>query len=258
MKFTFVIKLFTACGIFFLMMPGTSIYGQEVMNNTFVDSDADGLTDWSELHVYHSNPMNADTDFDGYFDGHEIENGYSPINDKAYPLVWLDADKDGLNDAWEIKLGSDLMNPDTDGDGIKDGQEVTDGYSPIRADKTPVKKQIRVDIKKFQLQYFQDGALLDTILVSTGVRGYPTPRGDFKILQKKPVVHYGGPGYDLPNTKWNLKFTIYNGWGYFIHGAYWHNLFGIKNVSHGCVNVAYKDMERLYEWAQVGTPVHVQ
>ncbi|PIY62567.1 hypothetical protein COY93_02865 [Candidatus Uhrbacteria bacterium CG_4_10_14_0_8_um_filter_58_22] len=46
--------------------------------------------------------------------------------------------------------------------------------------------------------------------------------------------------------------------GYYIHGAYWHNLFGKARVSHGCVNVGYADMERLYWWAQVGTRVVVE
>jgi lipoprotein-anchoring transpeptidase ErfK/SrfK len=29
-------------------------------------------------------------------------------------------------------------------------------------------------------------------------------------------------------------------------------------MSHGCVNVAYEDMEALYWWAQVGTPVIIK
>lgn len=43
------------------------------------DSDLDGLTDWDEVRVYKSNPLMADTDGDSYIDGHEVQNGYSPI-----------------------------------------------------------------------------------------------------------------------------------------------------------------------------------
>ncbi len=44
----------------------------------------------------------------------------------------LDADFDGLNDDVEEEIGTDPNNPDTDGDGIEDGQEVNvDGTDPL-------------------------------------------------------------------------------------------------------------------------------
>jgi lipoprotein-anchoring transpeptidase ErfK/SrfK len=78
----------------------------------------------------------------------------------------------------------------------------------------------------------------------------PTPTGTFQVQQKIPVKLYQGPGYYLPNTKWNLEFLP----GYYIHGAYWHNNFG-HPMSHGCVNVSYQNMEALYDWAEFGTQV---
>ncbi|MGB0756990.1 MAG: LamG-like jellyroll fold domain-containing protein [Patescibacteria group bacterium] len=42
-----------------------------------------------------------------------------------------DADSDGLSDRLEDQYGTDPNNPDTDGDGYGDGQEVVSGYSPI-------------------------------------------------------------------------------------------------------------------------------
>lgn len=47
-------------------------------SDSLADTDLDGLTDWQEVRVYKSNPMNSDTDGDGYIDGHEVQNGYSP------------------------------------------------------------------------------------------------------------------------------------------------------------------------------------
>ena len=41
-----------------------------------------------------------------------------------------------------------------------------------------------------------------------------------------------------------------------IHGAYWHNNFG-KRMSRGCINVSYKEMEPLYNWARVGTIINI-
>jgi lipoprotein-anchoring transpeptidase ErfK/SrfK len=42
---------------------------------------------------------------------------------------------------------------------------------------------------------------------------------------------------------------------YYLHGAYWHNQFGIRPMSHGCVNIAYKDVEKLYAFMDVGDKV---
>jgi hypothetical protein len=44
----------------------------------------------------------------------------------------LDGDRDGLNKRQEMLYGSVLWLADSDGDGYNDGQEVTNGYSPVR------------------------------------------------------------------------------------------------------------------------------
>ncbi|MFH1187647.1 MAG: thrombospondin type 3 repeat-containing protein, partial [bacterium] len=41
-----------------------------------------------------------------------------------------DDDKDGLTNQEEIFYGTDINNPDTDGDGFSDGDEVKNGYNP--------------------------------------------------------------------------------------------------------------------------------
>ncbi|MBI5037622.1 MAG: calcium-binding protein [Candidatus Kerfeldbacteria bacterium] len=42
----------------------------------------------------------------------------------------LDTDNDGLTDVQEGVWGTDILNPDTDGDGFLDGTEVQNGYNP--------------------------------------------------------------------------------------------------------------------------------
>ncbi len=42
-----------------------------------------------------------------------------------------DSDNDGLPDYLEDFYGTDINNPDTDGDGYKDGEEVENGYDPM-------------------------------------------------------------------------------------------------------------------------------
>lgn len=45
----------------------------------------------------------------------------------------IDSDKDGLPDYLEAIYGTDSHNPDTDGDGYLDGEEIMSGYDPLKA-----------------------------------------------------------------------------------------------------------------------------
>jgi len=47
-------------------------------NINIIDTDNDGLSDYEEIKIYHTNPLNADSDADGYLDGVEVQNGYNP------------------------------------------------------------------------------------------------------------------------------------------------------------------------------------
>lgn len=49
--------------------------------------------------------------------------------------VAKDTDGDGLTDIDEARYGTDLKNPDSDGDGYLDGAEVKSGYNPLGAGK---------------------------------------------------------------------------------------------------------------------------
>ncbi len=62
-----------------------------------------------------------DSDGDGIPDDAEIRMGLNP-HDPTDAL--LDPDHDGLNNLQEYLAGTDIHNPDTDGDGLTDGQEV--------------------------------------------------------------------------------------------------------------------------------------
>lgn len=145
---------------------------------------------------------------------------------------------------------------DSDGDGFSDEMELFYGYDPYSADPVQLPKIIKVSLKDQTLSYYTGPHLIKSFKVSTGLPKFPTPRGTFKIEKKVPVIHYIGEDYNYPNTKWNLRFKFTKKGSYYVHGAYWHNRFG-RPYSHGCVNVAYANMERLYEWADVGTPVVV-
>jgi len=66
----------------------------------------------------------VDTDKDGLPDVREKQLGTDPKNP--------DTDADGLSDGDEVLIWkTDPLNPDTDGDGYSDGTEVRNGYNPL-------------------------------------------------------------------------------------------------------------------------------
>jgi len=68
-------------------------------------------------------PAALDTDLDGLSDDEELTLGTD--------LNIIDTDDDGLTDREEVKIYmTDPLNPDTDGDTYKDGDEVKAGYDP--------------------------------------------------------------------------------------------------------------------------------
>ncbi|MBN1285255.1 MAG: LysM peptidoglycan-binding domain-containing protein [Anaerolineae bacterium] len=114
-------------------------------------------------------------------------------------------------------------------------------------------KQIVVDLSDQAIYAFENGALLKSSLVSTGLPATPTVQGDFSVYIKYESTTMSGPGYYLPGVPYTMYF--YRGYG--IHGTYWHSNFG-RPMSHGCVNLETNDALWFFNWAPVGTPVHVQ
>lgn len=64
-----------------------------------------------------------------------------------------DPDDDGLNNEGESRWGTDPFNDDTDNDGMKDGDEVYVGFSPVEAYKTPQLRLCRTVDGKFRLEW---------------------------------------------------------------------------------------------------------
>ncbi len=129
--------------------------------------------------------------------------------------------------------------------------------APDLAEPVGPEKIIFVSLKDQNLIFVEDRKIMGSFKISSGKRDTPTPPGEYTVLKKKPVVNYRGANYNYPNTKWNLMFKIGNRLNFYIHGAPWHNNFG-HPMSHGCINVSYKNMEGLYNWADEGTKIIIQ
>jgi len=140
---------------------------------------------------------------------------------------------------------------------IPAGGVVSAAPAPISASNAPSPtitngKQIVVDLSQQMVYAYENGQLLRQFVVSTGLPQYPTVTGDYAIYVKYTSTRMTGPDYDLPNVPWTMYF--YKGYGF--HGTYWHNNFG-QPMSHGCINMRTPEAEWLFNWAPVGTAVHI-
>ena len=157
-----------------------------------------------------------------------------------------------------------------------------------RAEITPIHpfvsdKRIVVDLDQQSLTCFEGDEVAYSTLVASGLGGiHATPRGDHCVLLKQASRHMSNVFYpdmpeplpnpndifDLPGIPWNTFFDLE---GRAIHGAYWHNDFGIRR-SHGCLNVSFQAAEWIYRWThpiggyedefirsncRVGTPIQI-
>ena len=115
------------------------------------------------------------------------------------------------------------------------------------------KRWIQIDLTQQRLIAWEWEKPVYAVKISSGKKSTPTRIGRFKIQTKLKKTRMRGRGYDVAN----VPHTMYYQGSYAIHGAYWHNRFGIP-ISHGCVNLAPNHAKWLFKWANVGTTVVIQ
>lgn len=158
----------------------------------------------------------------------------------------------------DFRGGVYLASGDINGDGYDD--VITAPTSWQGEGRPDYYKYIEVNLTEQKLYAYENDTLVDSFLISSGVRGkYDTPTGNFQVFLKREstdMTWFYGPddpdNYDLEDVPHVLSFFG----PYTIHGTYWHNNFG-HTMSHGCVNASRKDAAWLYQWASLGIPVFV-
>src|SRR3989338_6311200 len=111
---------------------GFFLFSSSVYAAADADIDSDGLSDTDER-IYYTDVFHPDTDGDGYLDGIEVIQGFSPLAASGTQMHQHDHDTDGLNDWLERWFKSDIGVVDTDADGFSDFDEVGEGVDPASA-----------------------------------------------------------------------------------------------------------------------------
>ena len=122
-------------------------------------------------------------------------------------------------------------------------------------------KRIEINISTQRFYAWIGDKLIYTFPTSTGLRGRDTAAGHYKVLDKIPMAY---------SSIWRLKMPYWLGIYYVgniengIHAlpirpdgsVMWGGLLGQK-ASYGCVILSTEAARIMYEWAEIGTPVHI-
>lgn len=173
---------------------------------------------------------------------------------RRYGISWtVLAEANNITDPNHIYAGMELRIPDASAIASSGYGDIPASVATVPAARIGVGREIVVDLSSQMTYAFEDGVLQYSALSSTGLPATPTVQGDFKIYVKYDSQTMSGPGYYLPGVQWVMYFYQ----GYALHGTYWHNNFG-HPMSHGCVNLTNDAALWFYNFASIGTPVHVQ
>ena len=161
-----------------------------------------------------------------------------------------------MNKNGAVKTGSFKVN-ETRFTTAKDGS-----ISGLAYLKYKFKTFVLVDISDQRLKFYKNGKLKMKADVVTGTRGvHDTPTGTYSIRSKQRDIYLNGSTWSSHVDYW----MAFIGSSYGLHDATWrssgqfsnHGTY-IRNGSHGCINMRYKDAAYLYDKVNIGTTVIIQ
>jgi lipoprotein-anchoring transpeptidase ErfK/SrfK len=124
---------------------------------------------------------------------------------------------------------------------------------------------IAVDLTTQRATAFVGAQPVHVARVTTGVPGWETPTGDFRIYVRIENETMDSLTIGIPrDDSWgyyleNVYFTQYFVGGVALHYNYWRadSYFGNVPSSHGCVGMRYDDAKFFWDFAAIGTRVVV-
>lgn len=112
----------------------------------------------------------------------------------------------------------------------------------------PTDQWIEVNLYEQTLAAYEGDQMVYATLVSSGLPWWPTQQGLFRMWTKVKLAKMSGrEGYPDYYYLEDVPWTMYFYKSFALHGAYWHNRFGLPH-SHGCVNLPPRDAQWLFEW----------
>lgn len=108
---------------------------------------------------------------------------------------------------------------------------------------------LSINVSKRTLEIYNDSQLYKSYRIAVGKSETPTPIGEWNVVWKD---YNWGTGF---GTRWlglNVPWGIYG-----IHGTNKPWSIG-QFASHGCIRMRNKDVEELFEWVPIGTPVKIE
>ena len=113
----------------------------------------------------------------------------------------------------------------------------------------PTDKWIDVSLFEQTLAAYEGDRMVYATLLSSGLPGWNTDEGLFRIWLKAKITNMSGRSgfpdyYSLEDVPWTMYFDR----DIAFHAAYWHDGFGFQH-SHGCVNLPPQDARWLFDWA---------
>ncbi len=162
---------------------------------------------------------------------------------------------------WVVTQANNISNPSL----VYSGQVLTiPGRTALTttAPSPASSKAIVVDVSEQRAYVYENDRLLWTFVVSTGLPGLDTWRGEYTIQNKLPMAYASTWGIQMPywmGIYW--AGPLQNGFhalpiqpgGYRL----WEGYLGTP-VSYGCIILSDQDAQTLYNWAEIGTYVRVQ
>ncbi len=145
-----------------------------------------------------------------------------------------------------------------------------------KGDNVPGEPKIVIDLSRQRVYFFRDGTLVGESVTSTGKKGFETPPGDYKVIQKDKdhasnlYGQFVGDGGDVVRSNVDVtkdrapagaKFKGAK-MPYFLrfHAGYGLHAGRVPGhrASHGCVRLPREMAMHFFANAEIGTPVVLQ
>ncbi len=119
---------------------------------------------------------------------------------------------------------------------------------------------VKAEVDRHRLRVIRDGEQVASYPASYGKPSNPdlhTHEGTYTVMAKHPVEIMDNPkyGYTDVKKKWAVRISNH---GEFIHENEQNRAnIGVRNTSHGCVNLTNADAKEYFDSALIGDPVEV-